>query len=68
MPDSWRAPRGWRVTIVHLENTPNRRDGTWIRVTQHGVWTADLRSVAELERYFRLSELVEDDDGLSTAA
>jgi hypothetical protein len=39
MPDSYRAPGGWRVRIVRLEGTPNRRDGTWLRVTQHGFWT-----------------------------
>jgi hypothetical protein len=68
MPDRYRAPGGWRVQIVHLENTPDRRDGEWLRVTLHGSWVANVRTPADLERYFRLSELVEGDDGLSTAA
>jgi hypothetical protein len=66
MPDSYRAPNGWRVTIVHLENTPNHRDGTWIRVTRYGSWVADLREPAELEQFFSLTEL--EPETLSAAA
>jgi hypothetical protein len=61
MPDCYRAPGGWRVEVVRLEDTPDRHDGTWLRVTQFGWWTADLRSVVELERFFPLGELQEDD-------
>jgi hypothetical protein len=61
MPDSYSAAGGWRVEIVTLEGTPNHCDGPWLRVTQHGFWTADVRSVAELERFFPLAELREDD-------
>lgn len=60
MADSYRAPGGWRVQVVTLEGTPDRRDGTWIRVTQYGVWTADVRTVAELEQFFPLGELEPD--------
>lgn len=67
MAESWRAPGGWRVQIVRLEGTPDRRDGTWLRVTQFGWWAADVASVAELERFFPLTELLED-DGLVLAA
>jgi hypothetical protein len=60
---SWRAPGGWRVRVVRLEGTPNSRDGAWLRVTQFGFWTADVRSVAELSRFFPVDTL-EPDDGL----
>jgi len=50
---------GWAVQIVHLVATPDHHDGTWIRVTQYGSWVADVRSVAELERYFPLALLEE---------
>jgi hypothetical protein len=64
MPNRYRAPGGWRVEIVRLEGTPNRRDGTWLRVTQYGAWTADIGSVAELAQWFPLAEL-EPEDGLA---
>jgi hypothetical protein len=60
MPDRYRAPGGWRVQIACLEGTPDHRDGTWIRVTQYGFWTADIRSVAELEQWFPLHSLERD--------
>jgi hypothetical protein len=66
MADRWRAPGGWTVEIVHLSGTPNNRDGQWFRVCQHGFWTADVRTVAELERWFPLADL--EPDGLSLAA
>lgn len=55
------------MQIVRLENTPNHRDGCWYRITQHGFWTADVRTVAELERFFPIAELRED-EGLALAA
>jgi hypothetical protein len=67
MPDSCRAPGGWTVEVVALSGTPDHRDGTWLRVTQHGFWTADVRSVAELSRFFPLDAL-EPDDRLPRAA
>lgn len=48
------------MRVVRRENTPNHRDGTWLRVTQHGFWTADVRTVAEIERFFPLAELEEE--------
>jgi hypothetical protein len=57
MADRWRAPGGWAVEVVHLTGTPDRRDGEWLRVTQYGSWVADVRSVADLERYFPLASL-----------
>jgi hypothetical protein len=53
------------VEVVRLTGTDGR-DGEWLRVCQHGWWTADVRTVAELERWFPLAEL--EPDGLSAAA
>jgi hypothetical protein len=36
MADRYRAPGGWTVEVIHLSGTPDRRDGAWIRVRQHG--------------------------------
>jgi hypothetical protein len=52
------------VQIVRLEGTPDHHDETWIRLTQHGWWTADIGSVAELAQWFPLAEL-EPEDGLA---
>jgi hypothetical protein len=68
MPGSYRASGGWRVRVVTLVGTPDRRDGTWLRVTQFGAWTADVGSVAELERFFPLSDLEPDDGRLVAGA
>jgi hypothetical protein len=43
---------------MHLTGTGNR-DGQWLRVCQHGFWTADVKSVAELERFFDVADLEE---------
>jgi hypothetical protein len=56
------------VRVVTLVGTPDRRDGTWLRVTQFGAWTADVGSVAELERFFPLSDLEPDDGRLVAGA
>jgi hypothetical protein len=56
------------VRVVTLVGTPDRRDGTWLRVTQFGAWTADVGSVAELERFFPLSDLEPDDGRLAAEA
>jgi hypothetical protein len=66
MSDSWHAPGGWRIEIVELSGTPNRRDGQWYRIRQHGFWTADVRSIAEIERYVPLAELEEAEGGLAS--
>jgi hypothetical protein len=67
MADRWRAAGGWCVEIVRLEGTPDHHDGTWLRVTQHCVWTADVGSVAELEQFFPLGELEPDGPPLALA-
>ena len=68
MPDSYRAPGGWRVQVVSLENTPDRHDGTWLRITQYGSWTADVRTPGEVAAFVPLEQLDEDDCGLATVA
>ena len=60
MADRYRAPGGWTVEVIHLSGTPDRRDGAWIRVRQHGFHVADVRSVAELEQWFPLASLAQD--------
>jgi hypothetical protein len=45
---------------MRLENTPDRHDGQWIRLTQHGFWTSDVHSVAELSRFLPLDALEPD--------
>jgi len=57
MADRWHAPGGWSVEVIRLSGTPDRHDGEWIRVRQHGCWVADVRSVREIERWIRLAEL-----------
>jgi hypothetical protein len=59
MPDRYRAPGGWTVEVVQLSLTPDRRDGTWIRVPLHGFFVADIRTVAELAQWIELAELEE---------
>jgi hypothetical protein len=58
--ERWRAPGGWTVQVVRLTGTPGKTDGERLRVCQYGFWTADVRTVAELERYFRLADLEPD--------
>ena len=38
MGDRYRTADGWSVEVVHLEVTPDRHDGEWIRLRQHGCW------------------------------
>jgi hypothetical protein len=52
------APGGWRVVQVTVERDGLRR--TTLRVTQHGVFVAEVRSVEELARYVDLATLAED--------
>lgn len=66
MAERWRAPRGFTVEVVQLSCTPNHRDGIWLRIKQYGVWTADVRTLAELERWVALADL--EPDSLALAA
>jgi hypothetical protein len=59
MAERWQAG-DWTVQVVHLAVTPDRRDGEWLRVCYCGWWVADVRSVADLERWFPLASLEED--------
>src|SRR5690242_4393861 len=53
----------YTVETVQLTGTPDRHDGEWIRVRYCGFCLVDLRSIADLERYVALTDLV-DDDGM----
>ena len=50
--------------IVRLSLTPNNCDGELFRV-RHCGHVADVRAIAELERYFPLAELNTDDTTLA---
>jgi hypothetical protein len=47
----------WSVEVVRLTGTPNKHDGEWLRVRQHGFFVADLRTVEALEDCVSLAEL-----------
>src|SRR5262249_35163427 len=51
----------YTVETVQLTGTPDRHDGEWIRVRFCGFCLADVRTVADLESYVVLAELVDDD-------
>ena len=55
----YRTKSGWTVKIVQLTCTPNHHDGSWIRLTNHGYFVADVRSPGALESYFPLADLEE---------
>jgi hypothetical protein len=59
MAERWRAPGGWTVEVVRVTGTGSH-DGEWLRVCQYGYWTANVKTVAELERWFPLAELEPD--------
>src|SRR5215813_575749 len=55
----YRTKSGWAVEVVQLTGTPNHHDGSWIRLTHHGFFVADVRSPEALESYFPLADLEE---------
>jgi hypothetical protein len=55
----YRTRSGWAVSIVQLTCTPNRHDGSWIRLSHHGFWVADVRDPGALASYVSLAELEE---------
>jgi hypothetical protein len=57
MTERWRAPRGWTVKVVRLSGAEDNTDSERLRVCQYGFFTADVRTVAELERFFSLADL-----------
>jgi hypothetical protein len=48
-----------------LACTPDHDDGSWYTICQHGVFVADVRTVADLERWVSLADL--EPDGLALA-
>src|SRR5215469_17637607 len=60
MAPMYRTKDGYTVEVVQLSDTSGNHDGEWLRVRYHGFHVADVRSVAELERYFPLGELEAD--------
>jgi hypothetical protein len=57
MGDRYRTPDGWAVEVVGLTATPDRNDGERLKVTYYGFFVAVVRTVAELEQWFALSDL-----------
>ena len=57
MGDRYRTPDGWAVEVVGLSATPDRNDGERLKVTYYGFFVAVVRTVAELEQWFALSDL-----------
>ena len=60
MAPKYRTKDVYTVEVVQLSDTSGNHDGEWLRVRYHGFHVADVRSVAELERYFPLGELEAD--------
>ena len=60
MGSTYRTKDGYTVEVVQLSDTSGNHDGEWLRVRYHGYHVADVRSVAELERYVPLGELEAD--------
>jgi len=57
MGDRYRTADGWAVEVVELSATPDRNDGERLKVTYCGFFVALVRTVAELERWFLLTDL-----------
>ena len=57
MGDRYRTPDGWAVEVVGLSATSDRNDGERLKVTYYGFFVAVVRTVAELEQWFALSDL-----------
>ena len=57
MGDRYRTPSGWAVEVVGLSAMPDRNDGECLKVTYCGFFVALVRTVAELEQWFVLSDL-----------
>jgi hypothetical protein len=60
MAPKYRTKDGYSVEVIELSDTSGNHDGEWLRVRYHGYHVADVRSIAELERYFPLGELEAD--------
>jgi hypothetical protein len=55
--DRYRTAGGWSIEVVRLIGTPDKHDGEWLRVCYYGYHVADVRTVAEIERWVCLAEL-----------
>jgi hypothetical protein len=66
MTDRYRTMSGWSVEVIQRSGTPDCSDGQRLRVRYHGFYVADVRTVAELEQYFPLTDL--EPEGLSVTA
>jgi hypothetical protein len=51
MADRYRTPGGWSVEVVQLAA------GERLRIRHHGFYIADVRTIAELERWIPAAEL-----------
>ena len=60
MAPTYRTKDGYSVEVIQLSDSSGNHDGEWLRVRYHGYHVADVRSVAELERYFPLGALEAD--------
>ena len=60
MTERYLTASGWSVEVVRRTATPDHHDGESLRVCQFGCYVADVRTPAELERYFPLAELEPD--------
>jgi hypothetical protein len=58
--ECWRTADGWAVEVIRLEGTPDHHDGTWIRITHHGFYIADVSDPYEIRRWVRPGELEPD--------
>jgi hypothetical protein len=41
----------WVVDVIRLSVTGNNRDGTWLRVRQHGFFAGEVRRWEDLDRF-----------------
>src|ERR1700691_1917674 len=60
MGDRYRTADGWVVEVIELSAAPDRNDGERLKVTYCGFFVAVVRTVAELEQWFALSDLEPD--------
>ncbi|MGA3155655.1 MAG: hypothetical protein ACLPN6_05950 [Streptosporangiaceae bacterium] len=53
------ADGDWRIDVIRLSLTADGRDGEWLRICHRGFYVAEVRSVRELSRFVKLSDLQE---------
>jgi hypothetical protein len=49
----------WRVDVIRLSNTGNRRDGQRYRIARDGYFIAEVRTLDEVGSHVDLAELEE---------